>query len=392
MNSILRLKRKRDRHRLSAVCILAVALVVTPFLAGQKEDEAALRVKAIGLEQQGLNIEAEQIWNGIVLSNPQNAEALAHLGLLEARQEHYEVAIDYYRRALAVNQDLPGLQMNLGLALFKAAQFPDAIRMFESEFAKHPGDSRLNILLGMAHYGMKDYLVAIPYLKRATEQDPQNVTLRMTLAQSCISSVQYQCVIGVHKEILALNAESAEADMLAGEAFDQLGDTTGAIKEFRAAILKNSSQPGVHFGLGYLLWTEGNWTEAANEFRLELQNVSKHTRARIYLADSLVRQSDFSQALMELGKLTADEQSDSLVHRDLGTIYANSNRVSDAVRELEMAVLLDPVDEESHFQLAKIYELMGRRDDAGIELANARQLTSQTHEPLEQVIDSAETP
>ena len=81
-------------------------------------------------------------------------------------------AIDYYRRALAINPDLPGLQMNLGLALFKAAQFPDAIKSFASEIRKHPGDQRLTILLGMAHYGMKDYLVAIPYLKRATEQRP----------------------------------------------------------------------------------------------------------------------------------------------------------------------------------------------------------------------------
>ena len=185
-----------------------------------------------------------------------------------------------------LNPDLPGLQMNLGLALFKAAQFPDAIRIVlvrDQETSRR--SSRLTILLGMAHYGMKDYLVAIPYLKRATEHDPQNVTLRMTLAHSCISSEQYQCVLDVHKEILALNAESAEADMLAAEAFDQMGDSAAAKKQFRAAILKNSSEPSVHFGLGYLLWSEGRWSEAANEFLLELQNDPNHTRARIYLAD-----------------------------------------------------------------------------------------------------------
>ena len=233
----------------------------------------------MALEQKGLNAEAEQIWNAIAKANPQNAEALAHLGLLEARQEHYESAIDYYRQAIAINPNLPGLQMNLGLALFKAAQFPDAIKSFSSEIRKHPGDLRLTILLGMAHYGMKDYLVAIPYLKRATEQDPQSVTLRMTLAHSCMKSKQYQCVLNAHKEILALNAESAEADMLAGEAFDQMGDSLGATKEFRAAILTNPNEPNAHFGLGYLLWTQRNWTEAASEFQLELQNDPRHRKS-----------------------------------------------------------------------------------------------------------------
>ena len=119
---------------------------------------------------------------------------------LKFAQEHYESAIDYYRQAIAINPNLPGLQMNLGLALFKVAQFPEAIKSFSSEIRKHPGDLRLTILLGMAHYGMKDYLVAIPYLKRATERDPQNVPLRIDVgaqlhAEQAIS-MRSQCAQG----------------------------------------------------------------------------------------------------------------------------------------------------------------------------------------------------
>jgi len=49
--------------------------------------------KALALERQGQNAEAEQAWQSIARSNPQNAEAFAHLGLIEARQEHYDDAI-----------------------------------------------------------------------------------------------------------------------------------------------------------------------------------------------------------------------------------------------------------------------------------------------------------
>ena len=66
---------------------------------------------------------------------------------------------------------MQGLEMNLGLAYFKADQFPDAIKVFSAELRKQPPNSpaaqRLTILLGMAHYGMGDYFVAIPYLQRA---------------------------------------------------------------------------------------------------------------------------------------------------------------------------------------------------------------------------------
>ena len=46
----------------------------------------ASRQQALQLEQQGNNVEAEKAWRSIAAANPQNAEAFAHLGLIEARK------------------------------------------------------------------------------------------------------------------------------------------------------------------------------------------------------------------------------------------------------------------------------------------------------------------
>jgi len=385
-------KGKKSYPKPISACIVAVALVVMPFLMGQEEDRTQSRSRAMVLEKDGQNAEAERIWEGMIKGDPRDAEALAHLGLLEARQERYETAIDYYRRAMAINSDLPGLQMNLGLALFKVAQFPDAIKTFSSELRKHPGDLRLTILLGMAHYGMKDYLVAIPYLQRAAEHEPQNLTLRMTLAHSCLWSRQYQCVLNVHEQILALKRETAEGDMLAGEALDRIGDSAGAEKAFRSAVVANSKEPDVHFGLGYLLWIQSKWADAANEFQLELENNPQHVKARIYLADSWLRQNEIAEALPELEKFVAGDQPDPLAHRDLGIIYANSGRNEDAIRELKMAIESDSQDVEPHLLLAKVYRSMGRGDEANGELDRAGKLPQRNHLSLEETIDSIETP
>jgi tetratricopeptide (TPR) repeat protein len=346
----------------------------------------------MALEQAGQNAEAEKIWLGITGTDPQNAEALAHLGLLEARQQHYDKAIDYYRSAAAIRPDLPGLQTNLGLALFKAAQFPDAIRAFTTELKKHPGDPRLTILLGMAHYGMKDYLVAIPYLQRAAEHDPQSVALRITLAQSCLWSKQYPCVLSACKEIRALKSDSAEADMLAAEALDQMGDRVGAEQALRAGIAANPTQPDLHFGLGYLLWSESKWPEAANEFQLELQKRPDHLQASIYLADSWVRQTDYSKALPELEKLVAADPSEPMLHLDLAIIDAHNSRNDDALQELKMAERFDPEHRLSAVQIAGLYQLIGKHDEAGASPKSAKSEPPQRHPSLEEAIDSIESP
>ena len=373
-------------------CLVAVALMATRFLMAQEQDRAQIRLNAMALEQKGQNAEAEELWGAIVKADARDAEALAHLGLLEARQEHYETAIDYYRRAVAINANLPGLQMNLGLALFKVGQYPDAIRCFSSEIKKHPGDLRLTILLGMAHFGLKDYLVAIPYLQRATERDSRNLALYTTLAQSCLGSKQYECVVKVQQQLLALKEEFAEVDILAGEALDQMQQSAAAVKQLQAAVLANPKEPNVHFGLGYLLWAQGKWTEAANEFDLELQNDPKNVKARIYLADAWVQQNEFAKALPELENLDARDQSYPLVHRDLGIVYAKSNRLEDAIRELRTAMEFDPGDAELHLQAAKVYRSLGRSEQANAEVERARKLPPLRPTSLQEIIDSIETP
>jgi len=350
------------------------------------------RQNALALEQQGRSGEAEAAWQAIAKSDPRNAEAFAHMGLTESRQERYDEAIANYRRALELNPALPGLQLNLGLALFKAKQFKESLKPFTAELRNHPGDQRLTILLGMAHYGMGDYLVAIPYLKQAAERDTQSLPLRLTLAHSCLWSKQYECVLDVYKEILALNAESAEADMLAGEALDQKGDNAGAIEQFRAAVRTNPKEPNAHFGLGYLLWAQTQYDEAAKEFQAELDNDPEHVQARIFLGDSYVQLNDYATALPELEKAVVTSPSFSLVHRDLGIVYADAGRQDDAVKELQKAIALDPRDVAPHWRLAKLYQSMGKREEAATEFAKASAMKKQASEALYQKLDAARPP
>ena len=244
----------------------------------------------------------------------------------------------------------------------------------------------------MSHYGMGDYLVAIPYLKQATEHDPQSLQLRLALAHSCLWSKQYQCVLDTYKEILALNAQSAEADMLAGEAADAMGDSTHAIEQFRAAVKANPKEPDVHFGLAYLLWTQSQYAEAAQEFQAELDNDPTHAEARAYLGDAYVQLHEYAKAQTELEKAAAADPSSAMVHRDLGIVYAESGRQQDAVAQLQKAIALDPKDVSSHWRLARLYQSMGKKDEAKAEFAIASTMNKESIQGLVQKISGAHAP
>ncbi len=372
---------------LMAMLITADAICVGQTLASPDSQ----RQTAIAFEQQGKNAEAEVAWRAFLASQSSNPEAYAHLGFLEARQQRYVEAIPLYRKALALNPAMPGLRLNLGLAFFKAGELKQAIQIFEPLRKSEPPSSaeaqRLTTLIGLAYYGLQQYPAAVPYLKEAIASDPQNLPFRLVLAHSCLASKQFQCVLDVYREILTLNAESAEADMLAGEALDEMNDHAGATQQFRAAVKANSKEPNVHFGLGYLLWTQGQYEEAAREFQAELINVPNHVQAMAYLADANVKMNRPGAALPLIEKTIRIDPGMEMAHLDLGILYANAGHRDDSLRELKVAAKLKPNDVNVHWRLARLYQAMGRKGEANAEFQKTRSLAKAADDSVSSKLD-----
>jgi tetratricopeptide (TPR) repeat protein len=355
--------------------LIAAAFACVAQTSGAQDSR---RSDALALEQQGRVADAVVAWQAIAKAHPGDAEAYAHLGLLEARDGHYKEAIPFYRKALGLNPQIPGLRLNLGLAYFKAGSMRSAVATFEPLLREaQPGSAealRLNTLIGLAQYGMGEYASAVPFLKTVTAADPANLQFRFYLAQSCLWSKQYQCVLDVYREILTLNAVSAEADMLAGEAYDEMKDEAHALQEFEAAVKAGPDTPDVHFGYGYLLWRALRFDEAEKEFKAELANNPAHPLALTYLGDVEIRANRSDEAVPYLVHAIQIQPSIALAHLDLGAVYATQGRSDDAVRELREAERLSPKDPKIHWQLGRLYQTLGRTAEAKAELDKSRNL------------------
>lgn len=347
---------------------------------------ATQRQAALSLEQAGRYPEAEEAWRALLASHPGSAEAYAHLGLLAAHQENYKEAVSLYRKALAIGPDLPELHLNLGLALFKGGQpkqsIPEFSRLLHSKTA-HPNDIlRARLLIGMAHYAQGEYGAAVPFLMKAAAADPRNLELRLALAHACLWAKQSQCVLDTYKEILAIDPESAEADMLAGEALDEMKDNAGSTKMFRAAVAANPRQPNVHFGLGYLLWTQKQYPEALQQFQAELDNDPKHAQSLVYLGDCYLQLNNPAEGRPWLEKGLALDPSQWLASLDLGIIDSDAGRNDDALRELNRAAKLKPDDVNVHWRLGRLLRTMGRKQEAQLEFDKAKKLNKAADEEL----------
>ena len=368
-----------SRYALMIICIVLQSTGTSSLSRGQSASVIRdQRSEAIALEQRGNFTESAVAWNAFLKAHPASAEAYAHLGFLNARQERYAQAIAFYRKALALSPEMPGLRLNLGLSLFKSGQLKAATdtfaRLLRSNPPSSPEAQRVTALMGMAYFGLGAYREGVPYLKQAAAADPRSLELRLALVQSCLGSRQLQCALDVYHEILQLNAESAEADLVAGELLDEMKDEPGAIEQFRGAVRINPTFPNAHFALGYMLWKLQRYDEAASEFQAELVNVPESAEALTYLGDIDVLHEDAQRAIPLLEKAIALNRAEELCHLDLALAYSQVSRQEDALREFRVAEALNPKDSAVHYRLARFLQATGHKEEAKREFDTTRTL------------------
>ncbi len=375
-------------HLRNPITLLAIAAAILSLGIAAAAAQTDPGQVAFSLEREGKLAEAEAAWSEIAKQYPTNPEPLAHIGFIESRQGHYTEATTYYMRAMALNPHMPGLQLNLGLAFFKAGDYKRSIAELNPLLKAQPDNQQLAILLGMSHYGLEQFSQASPLLKQASDRDPENLTLLLTLAHSCLLSHQYPCVLDAYHRLVALNAESAEADMLVGEALDEMKDPEGAIRELRAAVAANPKEPNVHFGLGYLLWTKGRDPEAAQEFEAEIANDPHHVQAMLYLADTKIRMNKMDDAKPLLEQIQKTDPNIPMQHLDLGIVYADEGRKQDARTEFETAVKIAPTNVNAHYRLARLYRSMGMASEAKVEFDKASSLNKVEDDKLLKIMST----
>ena len=374
-------------HAFAMLLLLAAATVSAQTKnapGAERAHIAALRQNAMSLEQQGRAAEADAAWAELAKLRPRDAEPWAHRGFLAARAEAYPEAIRLYQHALGLNANLPNLHMNLALACFKSGEMKLAAENFLAERKLQrphtPEWQRTTTLLGMSYYGLHDYAAAVPYLKEAADADAANLPLRLSLAHSCLWSRQFPCVLEVYRQMLALNADSAEVEMLAGEAADEMKDRGTAVDAFRAAAKANPEQPEVHFGLGYLLWKQHQLPEAKTELEAELQRNPGHFQAMQYLGDALMQLGEADAARPWLEKALALDARLWLAHLDLGIAEADKGEREAALAQMQAAAALNPQEVNVHWRLGKLLKELGRNTEARAEMLKANQLTQQADE------------
>lgn len=312
--------------------------------------------------------------------------ALANTGLALSRAKQYQAAAACYRKVLAIDPNIPEIQLNLGLAEFKSGHFREATKPFEAVLKLDPKNTQARTLLGMTDYGLHMFKEAAANLAIAAAADPENAQLRYYYAQSLLSSSEYEQSLKEFEWLERHDPDAAATHVLMAEALDGLSRPEEAIAELQAALAKSPNEPNVHFAIGYIYWSQQKDDDAEREFRAELDHDPANAQAWAWLADVLIRRNDFQKAKPLLDKAVALDLRVRIAHLDLGIVFAQNKQYDRAIAAFKEAIRLDGSKTDAHFRLARVYKEAGKPAESAAELAIVRDLREQkTSDSLQKV-------
>jgi tetratricopeptide (TPR) repeat protein len=160
------------------------------------------------------------------------------------------------------------------------------------------------------------------------------------------------------------------------------GDDGKAMEEYRVAIGMKPSLPNLHYSLGHLLWKNLKVPEARAEFEAELAINPKHPGALHDLGNTYLMEHQAEQAKPYLLQAQAADPDNPDIHRDLGTAYSQLREYEKAEAEYKLALPADH-DGSVHYKLARLYQTLGRKEEAAREFALSTELNRKSHDKLE---------
>ena len=223
-------------------------LGVLEYSAGHYEAAAELISQAVGID-------------------PQNGQYHNNLGMAYRAVDRLDDAIKCYRRGLDIDADGFETEYNLANALAADDELLDAVAHYEHVLVRAPehGGARNNLALALKALGRLQE--AQEQLSVLTKAEPKNSIAFCNLGVVLMELGYVPDAIDSYHQALSISPDLTDAQNNLGVAFLELGREDEAEACFRSALSSDNSTAEIHANLGNVLRKQGKVTEARECYR-----------------------------------------------------------------------------------------------------------------------------
>ncbi len=304
-------------------------------------------------------------------------EALHRIANGKADAGEFNAADSLFEQSLSLSPGDTELKLDYARACFDSDQLVKAKALVEPVASAPDSSPEARFLLARVLFHLGDFSAVDPLLQKVFSEKPE-FHVGYLLAKTYLLLHREQAARDLLQRMATNFGDTAVNDVYFGRVYSETDHEEEAIAEFHHAMAQDPHAPDVHYylGLAYLGHNESaGYAQAIPEFRAELQLNPSDFRSHYMLGYIALKQRNLPEAEAELSSALAEAPRDLQSHLQMAQVYTDTNRLPEAEKELRAAIALAAENSASegqggraHYQLGRILEKTGRRDEAAAEM------------------------
>lgn len=276
--------------------------------------------------------------------------------------------------------DFPDGLFSLGKILFDLGQFKDAAIPLEKAAGIWPyKDARPWILLGKTYLHLRQFEMAVKWLKQGLEKNPNAVAAKNDLGLALKNVQKPQEAIKVFEDAIAQSSENPVLYFNLALAQLDLGEAEKAEALFQMAVKIKPDYLEAHEALNETIGRKSD--DYLKSYSEAIQKMPKNLELRLKFVDTLLKTGDEEQGLLALRDIEqAFGQSPETLSRQAKILITRDKNL-DALSNFEKAVALDPTAIDHKLEAGKLLIRLGDYEKA-LEHINNGLALNEFHQEL----------
>lgn len=278
------------------VALVSIALAV-PLGAQQSTREPISAIRqhfeaALHDQQSGSLEAATNEYQEVIRLDPQLAEAYANLGLVYYAQSKFQESANALSAAAKLKPGMEGVMLWLGVDDIKLGAPAHAVPLLRGAVRRAPSDPQAQKWLGTALWNSGHPFAALAQLEKVSRLFPSDEESWFALGEA------YRKEANRQMEALLASAQGTPLlHQVYGDIYKDQRLWIRAADHYRKATQKDPHWKGAHVGLAEIDLAQGEYTDAENELRRELDIDPSSVTAKAILAETKLLTGEVPEAL-----------------------------------------------------------------------------------------------
>ena len=315
----------------------------------------AIRLMGYVHSSQGNLDEMFKCWQRCADLEPGRADVLDQMAKHAMQAERYKEAIEYWKKALAIDPNLPDAYQFIGECLLNYGRPVDARRSLELATKKDPKSAESFHLLGEAWFQAQEF-------EKAKQAFEKTVALQQNHTNAYYGLIKTCARLGLSDEMTKY-AQAFQQLEAAAYDLDQQNR-----REFDDLASMRQKLANTYFDAGRI-YREQRPEQAEKMWRRATELDLTHVGSREALATLYIKQRNAAKAIEQYEALAQAVPTNPAYFRQLGLFYVGMRDLSKAEQALKTLIKLSPQDPIGYRTLAQVYLNTEQKTDLALRLA-----------------------